>query len=174
MAIDLKIFYFFNNLAGKWPVFDFFVLLFAEYFQYFLGVVFAILLVFFQYENKKKWRIFFVTLVSIIFSRLVFTNLIRVFYHRPRPFLVLSVNQLTTDSSYSFPSGHAAFFFAMAMAIYLYNKKWGIWFFVSAFVVSLARVLAGVHYPSDLIGGAVVGIATACLVFWANKKIESR
>jgi len=64
--------------------------------------------------------------------------------------------------SASFPSGHAAFFFALSAGVYSFNKKAGIWFFVVSALIGLARVFAGVHYFSDIVGGLAVGLFS----FW--------
>ena len=114
------------------------------------------------------------TFISGVIARYGITELIRHFYNRPRPFAALSdARQLLTDSAWSFPSGHAAFFFAIAMAIYLYNKRWGTWFFIAAILISIARVIAGVHYPSDILVGALVGaLVTSAAFYCARRMIE--
>ncbi|MBI4837321.1 MAG: phosphatase PAP2 family protein [Candidatus Portnoybacteria bacterium] len=53
----------------------------------------------------------------------------------------------------------------MSTAIYFYNKKWGTAFFIASILMNVSRIVAGVHYPSDIIGGAIVGIAVGWLVF---------
>ena len=53
----------------------------------------------------------------------------------------------------------------MASAIYFYNKKWGIGFFVVTLVMTISRVVAGLHYPSDILGGMIIGMFTAYVVF---------
>lgn len=66
----------------------------------------------------------------------------------------------------SFPSGHAALSFAMATSISLLHPRWEV-FVPSAFVassISLSRIWLGVHYPSDVLAGAGLGIGTALLV----------
>lgn len=170
MPIDLKIFYFFNNLAGKSAAFDFIVIFFADYLQYALAAIFILFLYLGNYSNRQKLQIFLITAISMLIARFGVTNLIRFFYPRPRPFMVYQVNQLIPEGINGFPSGHAALFFAMAMAVYFYNKKLGAWFFVAALVMGIARVVAGVHYPSDIIGGAAVGILSAYAVFYFLKK----
>ncbi len=120
---DLKIFYIFNNLAGKSAVFDALVIFFSDYFQYIVLAAFLIMLFFVGYSNKEKIKIFLVTFISISIARLGIVSLIRLLYHRPRPFLTYQVHQLISENDWSFPSGHAAFFFAMATAIYLYTKS---------------------------------------------------
>lgn len=170
MSIDIAIFYFFNNLAGRWPVLDKLFVFLGYYLPYFLMTAFLLILYFFKYSNRTKWRIFLTVAISTMVARFGVVNFIRHFYQRPRPFLEYQVNQLISKNEFSFPSGHAAFFFALAMAIYFYNKKWGAWFFVAAILITFARIAAGIHYPTDILAGAIIGILTAWTVFYFIKK----
>jgi undecaprenyl-diphosphatase len=65
----------------------------------------------------------------------------------------------------SFPSDHATAAFAIAVAIFLRHRKAGIVALVMAALLSLSRVVVGVHYPSDVLAGAAVG-TLAALVLW--------
>jgi len=76
------------------------------------------------------------------------------------------------ESSGSFPSGHAAFSFAVAMGVYYYYPKTSILFFLASIAMGLGRVSAGVHWPSDILGGAVVGIFSAWLIDFIIKKFK--
>ena len=64
----------------------------------------------------------------------------------------------------SFPSGHAAIFFAIAMAIYFFNKKLGIVFFIGAVLIGFARIFTGIHWPSDVLAGAIIGIISGIII----------
>ncbi len=180
MALDTNLFYFFNNFAGQSAVFDIFVVFLASYLQYFLVLIFILLLYFSRYAKPEKLRIFWVTIVSVIVSRFGAAELIRFFYHRPRPFVTLQVHKLLSsgwfysDTEWSFPSGHSAFFFAMATAIYLYNKKWGVWFFVAVILMNVSRIVSGVHYPSDILGGAIIGIVVGYVLYFLVEKRKPR
>ena len=176
MNLDLPLFYFLNNAAGDAGVVDALIVFFAQYLRYFLVLGFVLLWHFSDFEKKKKLRVFLVVTTSAIVARLGVTEFIRFLYHRPRPFVAYHVEQLIAENRWSFPSGHAALLFAMAMALYLYNKKWGIGFFIAACLVSIGRVAAGVHYPSDIIGGIAVGVGTAYTIFYLveKKKIGGR
>lgn len=170
--MDINIFFFLNNLAGQSWIFDWLTIFLAEYFQYFLVLLFLVIV----YFSREKFYMFWVTVISAVVARFGVTSLIRLFYHRPRPFTVYSVHKLITENDYSFPSGHSSFFFAMAAAIYFYNKKWGIVFFVAALFMNISRIIAGVHYPSDILGGVVVGVVTAYAVnyivrYWNRNKL---
>jgi undecaprenyl-diphosphatase len=72
---------------------------------------------------------------------------------------------------YSMPSGHAAFFFALATGVYLYNKKMGVVFYLVALVVAIMRVIEGAHYFSDVFVGAALGIL---LTYFATRLLHKR
>jgi len=170
MVIDLKLFYFLNNFAGKSKIFDTIIVFLASYLQYFLIIVFLLFLYFSAYSKRKKLYIFCTTIISIIIACLGIREIIRFFYHRPRPFIAYQVYQLLSENKWSFPSGHSAFFFAMATAIYLHNKKWGVGFFIAAIIINISRIIAGVHYPSDILGGMIIGVVVAYTVLYLAKK----
>jgi undecaprenyl-diphosphatase len=65
-----------------------------------------------------------------------------------------------------FPSDHATAAFAIAVAILLRSRRWGVVALIAATVLSLGRVAIGVHYPSDVLAGALLG-AAAALLLWA-------
>lgn len=174
MTADVKLLYFLNTLAGKSQIFDFLTVFLASYLQYFLVAGFLLLLYFSAYSRREKLTIFWTTTISIVVARLGVTEIIRFFYHRPRPFLTYQLYPLISENDWSFPSGHSAFFFAMAMAIYLYNKKWGIGFFIAALFMNISRIIAGVHYPSDILGGMIVGVIVAYVVFYLAEKRKTK
>ena len=113
---------------------------------------------------------FFQALVSAAFARVVIVALIRWIWPRPRPFIENNVNLLLTHNSSAFPSGHAAFFFALSTVIYFYNKKFGILFFLASFLICISRVFVGIHWPLDILAGAVVGIFSGWLIHKIAKK----
>jgi undecaprenyl-diphosphatase len=165
--MDIYLFKLINGLANSSKFLDFVGIFFAEYFQYFLGLILVVLL-FWPKKDVIKNRIMVMSaVISVVLSRLIFTEIIRFFYHRARPYVILETAKklIAENQNYaSFPSGHAAFFFALAMGIYLYNKKLGIWYFVGAVLMGLARIFVGVHWPSDILGGALVGIISGVIV----------
>jgi len=167
MSLDLNLFFLLNSLAGQSKIFDGLIIFLAAYLQYFLGFIFLLALLSWNYSKRGKIRIFLVVFGSAAIARLGITELIRYFYNRPRPFMAYAsqAHQLIPESGWSFPSGHSAFFFAMSTAIYFYNKKWGIAFFVASILMNISRIIAGAHYPTDIIGGAIVGIAVGWIIF---------
>jgi undecaprenyl-diphosphatase len=66
----------------------------------------------------------------------------------------------------SFPSDHATASFAIGVAILLRRRSWGIVVLVLAVILSVGRVALGLHYPTDMIGGALLGSLAALLLWW--------
>jgi undecaprenyl-diphosphatase len=71
-----------------------------------------------------------------------------------------------------FPSDHATAAFAIAVAILLRKRGWGIVALVAATVLSIGRVALGVHYPSDVLAGAALGAAAALALWWQPLRIR--
>lgn len=139
------------------------------YFEYILLFGLAIFLIL---DFKKRWKIVSTALISAVVSRFVVATLIRFLWFRPRPFLEHSVNLLVNYNSNeaSFPSGHASFYFALSTVLFLCNKKIGTIFYIASFLIVLSRVFIGIHWPSDILGGALLGI----LIGWLGYKISRK
>ena len=181
MNIDLYLFNYINGFAGKSVYLDDIAIFFAKYFEYFL--IFSLLL--FLVKNLKKyWPMVVQAFAAAILSRFVLTNIIRWLWPRPRPFIENHVNLLFSynPAEPSFPSGHAAFYFAIATVVFLYLKKvyprpkfwWGtgVLFFIASFLISISRVFSGIHWPLDILAGALVGIFSGWLIIKITKKFQ--
>lgn len=161
-----------NDLAGQNVWLDRFMVFMADNMGYFL-IVFLFVL-FWKKDYLKK--VVFVSLGSAIVARFAFVTMFRYLIYSPRPFLVLEkVNVLMNHQpESSFPSGHATFYFALATGIYLHNKKAGWIYLVLAGLLGVARVFVSVHWPLDILAGAVLGIVTAILVNYLKQKMPFR
>jgi len=167
--MDYNLFKYINNFAGKWIYLDSLAIFCAEYLVYFL--VAGAILLFFFIKKQERTRYLILAGMSVILSRLVLTELIRLIWYRSRPFLVYPVHLFIEHSTESsFPSGHTTFLFALATVIYFFNKKSGIAFFILSFLVGLGRVFVGIHYPFDILGGIIIGVLSAIFVKILLKK----
>ncbi len=101
--------------------------------------------------------------VALLIGLIVGNGLIKNLVARPRPFnipdTVLSKNGLLIEppTDYSFPSGHTLASFEAATALYKDHTVYGFMAFVLAFLIGFSRIYLQVHYPSDVIGGAILG-----------------
>lgn len=100
-------------------------------------------------------------LLSFLLGNLLLKNLIA----RPRPFMVdTSVTLLIPKpGEYSFPSGHTLNSVTAATVIFLYFKKAGIGAYVLAALIAFSRLYLFVHYPTDILGGILLGIIDALI-----------
>lgn len=164
--MDFILFKSLNDLAGRQPFLDGFFIFLAEYFWFFLIFVFAIAIFCDRRTPAKQKRFWFWSaLISAGLARFGLTEVIRFFYHHPRPFVENQVIQLISETSFSFPSGHTIFIFALAAMVYFYHRPLAWRLGLGGLIMAVSRVIVGVHWPSDILGGAVLGILFS-LIFY--------
>jgi len=170
------IFFFFYNLAhhsNHSIFFDDVIIFFAKYFPY-LVILMAIIFLLFHHEvlfSKtpikafiQKWKEIVLVFFSGIFAWILADGL-KYLFHASRPFILFpKVIPLISETDFSFPSGHATFFMALAFAIFFSHKKAGYWFIFFALIIGIARITAGVHFPVDILGGYLLGFAIAFIL----------
>lgn len=166
--MDSIIFQYLNSFALKYLWLDAAAIFFANYFGW---VLIGVLILFLIKNFRKYWKMATAAFISAVLARFIITEIIRWLWLRPRPFVLEQVNLLLPHRlTGSFPSGHAAFFFALSLSVYFYNKKAGILFFIASALIGISRVFSGLHWPSDIIVGAVVGLFSAWLLHKLFKK----
>lgn len=158
MKADLIIFNFINGFAGRWEFLDILGIFFAKYFEY---ILLFCLLLFLIRNFKKYWRMVAEAVLAAVFVRFVLVEIFYWFHFRARPFAHGYVDSLIAYDPLraAFPSGHASFYFALSTIIYGYHKKAGILFYIGSCLVVISRVFVGLHWPSDILAGAFLGIA---------------
>lgn len=138
----------------------------AEYTEYFVyaGIVLAFLVL---VRTSLRHACILVCMVGIAgVVRFGLKPLLVFFMPVARPYvalhdIVLLASPQTGEEMQSFPSGHALFFFALATAMYMHNKKAGVLLYTLAVCMALGRVATGLHYTSDVVIGACIGVIAA-------------
>lgn len=179
MILNNQIFFFFYNFAHQSDLMDKLIVFLAHAFPY-LVIVIAFVFLLFHHdiitsknpfaEIAKKWREVVLVFFTGIFAWVI-ANLIKIAIQIPRPTLQFSnVFPLIEKTGFSFPSGHATFFMALAFSIFFSHKRAGYWFIFFALIIGLARIASGVHFPIDILGGYLIGILIAYFVKFLYKK----
>ncbi len=167
------IFYFFYNLAHQSEFVDKVIILSAVYFPYVVIILAGLFLLFhhevFKAESpytvflQKKKEIFLVFITSGL--AWIVASLLKILIHVNRPFVALpDVQALFPETGYAFPSGHATFFMALAFSLLFLHKRVGYLFIGFAILIGIARIMGGVHFPVDILGGFALGALVAYLV----------
>jgi undecaprenyl-diphosphatase len=119
---------------------------------------------------RRRPSIFF-TVVAAAALADILAEAGKAIFHRHRPY----VHQIGPPSStYSFPSGHAATSFACATVLSAFVPRLRVPFFVLATLIALSRVYNGLHYPTDVLAGALLGVLTALLLLAAVRRLSRR
>lgn len=165
--MDYTIFHFINQFAGKSGTLNDLMIGLAKY-----GVVLmALPLLYMRFRgDESKKKVALLSLLSLAIALLV-NQVVGHIYFRERPFAFHEVNLLLAKSADpSFPSDHSAFVFAIAWLILFKDRRIGAFALVLATLVGISRVFVGTHYPGDVLGGAVVGLICATIV-WKVRNI---
>ena len=107
----------------------------------------------------------------------VLTTALKYSFKRERPFIKdPSIIPLDKAGSYSFPSGHTSEAFATATALSMSYSKWYVIApaYLWAASVGYSRMYLGVHYPSDVVAGAIVGVGSAFLTKKINTWLQAK
>ena len=131
----------------------------------FLGLLFTgliIAVIFYVFGGEKGKKIAFILFITVIVTFFI-TQLLKLLIMRPRPYTQLTTLIVcTVESDYSFPSGHSSISAAIS---YILGKEYNClkYTMLIPILVGLTRIYLGVHYPSDVICGLVLGILIAFL-----------
>ena len=164
--LNTQLFLILNGLAGQSNFSDSLFVVFATVFA---DIVFvAVMLGVFFHRDKESHRTLLgipttlrepVMVLGVSFLSGIGALILKGIFAIPRPFLVLpeAHKLIVYGLNDSFPSGHAMFFASLAVAVAIYHRRLGILLLALAFLIGVMRIIVGVHYPIDIIGGLVLG-----------------
>jgi undecaprenyl-diphosphatase len=160
-SIDYTLFRVVNNLAGRSHTLDMVMISLAKYSPLVYAVALALLWLTWKPWNQRA--AFFAGISALV--ALGLGQIAGYAFPRDRPYLAHHVSLLITYSpDTSFPSDHTTLAFAVAIAVWQFNRRAGISLLIFGVLVAVARVFVGAHYPGDVIGGALLGAITSLIV----------
>jgi len=176
-SLDVAVFHFINGTLAN-PVGDYLWPLITDY-DRLLPVRILLLALWFllMIRGGARGRTAALLLIPVLFcADKLSSALIKEFVSRARPChdaggipVVQGIHMLVNcGPGKSFPSSHAVNNFAVATLLSSYYRRWRAGFYGWASLVALSRPAVGVHYPSDILGGAVIGVcvALAVVILW--------
>lgn len=166
--------YIFNLIFnfGRGTFIESFGFYFAQY-SIFVVVVLLLLAGLWQAYKGRRLAIFYFSAISAGVAGYLVSKIIRLIYATPRPFMQLNlVPSFEAYDIYSFPSGHTIFLASIAMFVLMKKQKLGLALLGVAFLTGLARIHAGVHWPSDILAGMGFGIIIGYAVFGVFRKLS--
>lgn len=163
------------NFATATPLREEFVVFFAELLPHIILFVAAPILALRHLRRlnyQELLTVGFVFLAPALIAQSI-AQAIKLLYSSARPFAEFSLIPLASvaDPMGSFPSSHATLFAALATTFYLHDKKIGLIFAIAALLIGIARIAAGVHWPTDILAGYLLGSIFAYLCDHGFRKI---
>lgn len=172
LNINTALFELVYQSAGYWPVLDWFFIILTSYITYIiiaLTVLWSICFAPFRTSDMRERMLRFGQAGELALSLFLTWGVVwitKVLVAHPRPFISIpEIVPLVHASPFeSFPSAHAAFAMATAIAVLPFRKHLGHLLIAFAFIVGMSRLYVGVHYPFDVGVGLLIGFTTAKLV----------
>lgn len=143
-----------------------------------LRVAFVLAMILILWKGNREWRwLVLGSVIALALSDLTSSTLIKPLVGRPRPCHTLTDIHLLVNcgAGLSFPSSHAANAFGQwVFWSQVAAPKYRYYLFIIAFLVAISRVFVGVHYPGDIIVGALVGSVVGAVVYAIARRVLSR
>jgi membrane-associated phospholipid phosphatase len=181
-TLDTGLFHFVNRSLSN-PLFDWLMPVLSgggDVMHWFVAGVAVLAVAALCFGNARARLCAFTMLIVSLAGNALVVNVIKHVIHRPRPCMVLPdvIERLGCTASGSMPSAHAANWFSATMIAFLFYRKSWRFMLPMALAVAFSRVYNGVHYPSDVAAGAILGagyatggtIALQALWDWMGKK----
>ena len=165
--MDFGILYFFNNLHTE--ILDSIMIFLTQLGD--KGIIWIVLAVALLFNAKTRTCGIFM-LIAMALGLIIGNGIIKNLVARPRPYwLDENITLLIPGlSDFSFPSGHTLASFEAAVMIFLFNKKWGISAIILAILIGISRMYLFVHFPSDVLAGAVLGTIISLSVYYIGNR----
>ena len=112
-------------------------------------------------------------IISMILGLIIGNGILKNLIQRQRPCWIDTniLLLIPNPTDFSFPSGHTLASFEASIMILLHSKKWGIPAIILSILIAFSRMYLFVHFPTDILGGAILGTTISILVYYVSEKI---
>ncbi len=171
-SIDLAIFYFFNHTISTGFLDKFFSII-TNVNNWYIAYIILLGILFFKGGRKGKIAVLGIIILITVTDQTGY-KLLKEFFERVRPCNALPdvLSPLGCAGGYSFPSNHALNNFAAAAFFSMLFPNYKVVLYVTASLIAISRVYLGLHYPSDIIAGAAIGMIFGYIFALAVLKIN--
>lgn len=175
-GFDLKILYFINHKLAN-PIADTFFVTIAESKLFLAAIIILAILLGWRGSTRARLGIA-IALVSVALLDPFTHYILKPIFARPRPCHLLDDLRLIVGCGgrYGFPSNHAVNVFAAMTILSLFIRKYSIGFYSFAVLIGISRIYLGRHYPTDVLGGALIGIMLALFIlitlYWTGLRFK--
>ncbi|NAY92477.1 phosphatase PAP2 family protein [Muricauda sp. JGD-17] len=172
---DRDMFIYLNNLGIE--TYDMFWSIVTNIYTWIPLFILFIVVIYLKFPQREAtYKV--LTVLGLLVFILALTHFTKLSVARLRPNNSEEINTLIrilhTPVDYSFFSGHASSSFSLTLLVYLFLRKkaaWALVFFIWPVLFALSRIYVGVHYPSDLIMGALVGVCSAVVFYKLHNRV---
>jgi undecaprenyl-diphosphatase len=173
LPADIAVLKFFN-IAISSPLLDRFFIYICDFGIWVWPLTIVVLALLWKGESRGRWMVIFAIIAVAIIDPAIY-RLIKPLVGRIRPCHEQALEWIRLvdgcGGRYSFPSSHAANLFGIAVVVGTFYRRTRYYLFPLAILVAIGRVYLGVHYPSDVVAGAVFGLAVGWGLVYGGRKL---
>jgi len=157
------IFNFLNSLAIQYPALHSTFAFLANNFG--LIVIFILGYFLLVHTDKKRGSQEIILMIIVAIIAWILAHVLKDLFHTARPFVDSPqvLNLFLEETGYAFPSGHATFYSALAAMMWFYHQRIAYALGAVALIIGISRIISGIHWPIDVLGGFVLGITIALI-----------
>jgi undecaprenyl-diphosphatase len=172
LGLDRELFLFLNTELVCGFCDHFFVIITTKWFGILSGCIFALIAILFY--KKEGFYTFVIAVVGVVLVDRIICDVLKPLIGRQRPPWTLDGVRVLVGvtRACSFPSAHAGNHFTFFSILFFRHRKLAWYYLPLALFISYSRIYVGVHYPLDIIGGAVFGVGSGFLIVWSFNLIR--